>query len=472
MNINPLTYANISDNIAYPRFDPGGRQIPTATEVHFIGEVWCAALWDMTWNIIEQENRINPNLYDASGPGGNVIALRLVTYGMQLQPCSPGFLDARNAILKADSILYNFAHRCAIWQAFARRGMGMSAKQGSSNSTIDQTQAFDVPAFVTPAVTISNGPAGGLCQGTPFTFTATSVNGGSTPRYQWFRNSQPESGATGPGFTSTKWNNNDSIKCQLLSNAGCVTAATVVSNTAAVQVNAVPSLSVSPAGPLTLCPGDSAVLIANIAAGNQWYLNGSVLPGATDSRFAAKNGGSYTDSVAGGNGCRAGSPAVVVSYNPISPAPVITMRSDTLVSSAPSGNQWYLNSTLLQGETGQTIKVRNSGSYVVKYTDSRGCVSAVSSPMPVIVTALANTTVNSRLWTVYPNPVKTVLRIKKNTILSAGVTAQVIDQQGRVIADRKLGPDNLWNLSSLASGNYWIRIIEQKNVFVYSFIKE
>lgn len=472
MSINPLTYANISDNISNPRFDPGGRQIPTATEVHFIGEVWCAALWDMTWNIIEQENRINPNLYDAAGAGGNVIALRLVTYGMQLQPCSPGFLDARNAILKADSILYNFAHRCAIWQAFARRGMGVSAKQGSSNNTTDQTQAFDVPSFVTPAVTISSGPAGGLCQGATFTFTATSVNGGPTPRFQWFRNGQPESGATGAGFTSTKWTNNDSIRCQLLSNAGCLTAATVLSNTAAIQVNSVPAVSVSPAGPLTLCPGDSVVLTSTSSVGNQWHINGTPITGATDAKFSVKSAGSYTDSVAGSNGCRGGNDAVVVSYNPVSAAPVISMRSDTLVSSAPSGNQWYLNATALQGETGQTIKVRNSGTYVVKYTDSKGCLSASSIPMPVVVTAVANTTVNSSVWTVYPNPVKTFLRIKKSTILSAGVTAQVIDQQGRVVADRKLGPDNQWNLGSLASGNYWIRIIEQKNVFVYSFIKE
>lgn len=472
MNVNPLTYANISDNVSYPRYDPAGRLIPTATEVHFIGEVWCAALWDMTWNIIEQENKINPNLYDAAGQGGNIIALRLVMYGMQLQPCSPGFLDARNAILKADSILYNYAHRCAIWKAFARRGMGVSAQQGSSNNTIDQTHAFDVPAFVTPAITITNGPTGGLCQGTSFTFNATAVNGGSPPRYQWFRNSQPESGETGATFTSTKWNNNDSIRCQLLSNAGCLTAPTALSNTAAVQVNAVPATSVSPAGPLTLCAGDSVVLTANNASGNQWYVNGSSISGATTQKLTVKASGTYADSLTAGNGCRAGTPGVVVSFNPIPNAPTISMRADTLVSSTPSGNQWYLNSAVLQGETGQTIKVRNSGSYVVKYIDSKGCASAASSPMPVIVTALANTTVNSKLWTLYPNPVKTVLRIKKNSILGARVTAQVIDQQGRVIADRKLGSDNLWNLDSLASGNYWIRIIEQKNVFVYSFIKE
>ncbi|MDE3248757.1 MAG: M36 family metallopeptidase [Bacteroidota bacterium] len=112
-------------------------------EVHSTGEIWCATIWDMTWNIIQQEG-ISPDIYH--GTKGNNIALQLVMLGMKLQPCSPGFIDARDAILKADSILYNNAHKCAIWNAFARRGMGKSASQGSSSSTVDQTQAFDLPA--------------------------------------------------------------------------------------------------------------------------------------------------------------------------------------------------------------------------------------------------------------------------------------------------------------------------------------
>ncbi len=146
MSINSHTYANMA----------------TYGEVHYIGEIWCAALWDMTWGIIQQENIITPNLYTANGAGGNVIALNLVMLGMKLQPCSPGFLDSRDAILAADDILYNGRHKCTIWQAFARRGMGYSAKQGASTSTTDQTPAFDVPMAVTlskqtPFKTIQSG---------------------------------------------------------------------------------------------------------------------------------------------------------------------------------------------------------------------------------------------------------------------------------------------------------------------------
>ena len=142
MTIDPHTYTDLA-NTTY------------AGEVHYIGEVWCSVLWDMTWNIIKQEAAINPLIYDVSNGGGNVIALQLVINGLKLQKCSPGFLDARNAILAADSILFNYKHKCAIWSAFARRGMGLSAVQGSSNSTTDQVAAYDVPGCTLPLHLVS-----------------------------------------------------------------------------------------------------------------------------------------------------------------------------------------------------------------------------------------------------------------------------------------------------------------------------
>lgn len=117
-----------------------GSTIPS--ESHDRGEIWCAALWDMTWNIINQTGSINPNLFDANGSGGNVVAMKLMMQGLKLQPCDPGFIDGRDGILAADQLLYNGLYRCAIITAFARRGMGFDAKQGSAYSTTDQTPGF------------------------------------------------------------------------------------------------------------------------------------------------------------------------------------------------------------------------------------------------------------------------------------------------------------------------------------------
>ena len=143
--------------------------IKTAFGEHDVGEVWATMLWEMTWEIMIAEP-FNPDIYN--GTGGNNVALALVTEGLKLQPCSPGFVDGRDAILAADQALYNGAHICAIWEAFARRGLGYSASQGSSSSKSDGTEAFDLPPSfssleVIDEVCLSEGIQTGLSGGNP-----------------------------------------------------------------------------------------------------------------------------------------------------------------------------------------------------------------------------------------------------------------------------------------------------------------
>lgn len=126
MTVNPQTYSSIA----------------TAAVPHGVGSVWCTMLWELTWALI-REYGFDDDLYN--GQGGNNIALSLVTEGLKLQPCNPGFVDGRNAILQADAALYGGENTCLIWKAFAKRGLGYSAVQGSSGSVSDGVQAFDMP---------------------------------------------------------------------------------------------------------------------------------------------------------------------------------------------------------------------------------------------------------------------------------------------------------------------------------------
>lgn len=143
--------------------------IKTAVAPHGVGEIWATMLWEMTWEIMATEP------YDSDiyiGTGGNNVALALVTEGLRLQPCSPGFVDGRDAILAADQAIYGGAHVCAIWEAFARRGLGFSASQGSSGSKSDGTEAFDLPPNfssldVVDEVCLSDGIQTGLSGGSP-----------------------------------------------------------------------------------------------------------------------------------------------------------------------------------------------------------------------------------------------------------------------------------------------------------------
>jgi extracellular elastinolytic metalloproteinase len=139
----PYSYSMAVDPHTYSEVQTSGG------EVHTIGEIWCSALWDMYWLMVNKYG-YDPNIY--TGTGGNNKAMKLVLDGLKLQVCSPGFLDSRNALLKADTLDNGAANSCLIWSAFARRGMGFSALQGSSDNTNDQSAAFDLPPTCTAVV--------------------------------------------------------------------------------------------------------------------------------------------------------------------------------------------------------------------------------------------------------------------------------------------------------------------------------
>lgn len=145
--LNPWTYDSLklSSRIREYSFfaNPGA--------IYFTGEVWCNTLWEMTWELVKGLG-INTTFWDASKPGGNTIAMQLVTTGMKLQKCNPGCIDGRDGILKADTLLYGGAYSYYIWRAFARRGMGYSALQGLNSKIKDGTAAYDLPPAVLPSV--------------------------------------------------------------------------------------------------------------------------------------------------------------------------------------------------------------------------------------------------------------------------------------------------------------------------------
>lgn len=114
---------------------------------HGIGTVWCTILWDMTWEIILQDDFIQHDIWDTSNMEGNIAAFQLVSEGLKLQPCGPNFVTSRDAILAADQALFNGKYRCNIWRAFARRGVGVNAI-GGSTAINDNTESYDIPTGI------------------------------------------------------------------------------------------------------------------------------------------------------------------------------------------------------------------------------------------------------------------------------------------------------------------------------------
>jgi extracellular elastinolytic metalloproteinase len=94
------------------------------SEVHNIGEIWCAMLMEMNRNI------------------GAELGLQLVVDALKLSPTNPSFLEMRDSIMAAlDAMLTagklnpdkHSETRSGIWTAFAKFGMGPNAQSNGSS---------------------------------------------------------------------------------------------------------------------------------------------------------------------------------------------------------------------------------------------------------------------------------------------------------------------------------------------------
>jgi extracellular elastinolytic metalloproteinase len=96
-------------------------------EVHDVGEIWCAALMQVTRGV---------GAALGSSERGYRLTWQAVVDGLKMTPRNPSFLTARDAVLRAFRSMKGTgrlpegeypAVRLAAWEAFARFGMGFDA---------------------------------------------------------------------------------------------------------------------------------------------------------------------------------------------------------------------------------------------------------------------------------------------------------------------------------------------------------
>lgn len=95
-----------------------------------------------------------------------------------------------------------------------------------------------VEVNVTPNVSVGltiSASATTILENSPVTFTATPVNPGSTPLYEWFVNGNLV-GTNSPTFTSSTLSNNDIVTCKLTSSITCAINNPATSNTVVMTV--------------------------------------------------------------------------------------------------------------------------------------------------------------------------------------------------------------------------------------------
>jgi uncharacterized lipoprotein YajG len=165
-----------------------------------------------------------------------------------------------------------------------------------------------------------------------------------------------------------------------------------------VSIESLPDPAGIISGPNNICVGDSAVVysVATIgnAAGYNWtvpfgvlIVNGNNTNSITVDFTPNAVSGNIT--VQGVNSCGDGivSPNFNITVNPIPPAPIVTNTGNILHSSAPVGNQWYFEGSLIIGANSQNYLATQTG-YYWDVVNLSGCSSDTSNHKLIILTGI------------------------------------------------------------------------------------
>jgi hypothetical protein len=277
--------------------------------------------------------------------------------------------------------------------------------------TITVNQLMPVSVSIVPS-------SASICAGNPVTYTATPVNGGLTPAYQWKVNGTDVSGATNAAYTFIPVIGN-AVTCVLTSSETCATGNPATSNTVAVTVNPVLPVSVSiSASATTVCAGTSVTFNATPVNGGitpayQWKVNGTNVGGATNAAYTyvPANGNTVTCTLTSSVACPTGNPAVsnaiVLTVNPLLPVSVSIAASATTVCAGTSvtfnatpvnggltpAYLWKVNGTTVSGATNAayTFVPANGNTVTCTLTSSETCTTgnpALSNAVTVTVNPL------------------------------------------------------------------------------------
>jgi hypothetical protein len=138
--------------------------------------------------------------------------------------------------------------------------------------------------------------------------------------------------------------------------------------------------AITPAGPKTICPGDTVFLTASnnhAGATYQWLKDGVLISGATGPSFDATTSGNYQVMVSDSICNRFSSPFSLSVYNTITP---VIASNGSIMPCSNDSMELFVTSTFnsylwSNGATGSNIFVKTSSNYTVDATDINGCTT-------------------------------------------------------------------------------------------------
>jgi len=147
----------------------------------------------------------------------------------------------------------------------------------------------------------------------------------------------------------------------------------------------------------------------------------------------------------------------------------ITTSSPSLTSSAPTGNQWFLDNHEIAGATSQTITANNKGTYKVQ-VKIEDCLSGFSADQVLVITGNVADDINSSIL-VFPNPAMDWIYVKKEDAKIKLV--KIYELTGKEIDSKNVHEmEARFNITEYPSGVYMMKIQTEHAVEFIRFVKK
>ncbi|MES2702488.1 MAG: Ig-like domain-containing protein [Bacteroidota bacterium] len=316
---------------------------------------------------------------------------------------------------------------------------GTSAATGCVR-TMTGSAAVGVTPTVLPVVSVGISTGDTVCAGTASVFSASGINGGSSPVYQWKVNGIPVGSGTTYSYIPA---NHDVVTAVLTSNATCALPATVTEAvTMAVNPTHVPAVAVSVTPDDTVCAGSTVTFTAAPSFGGTspvyaWVKNGATVSSGTTYTYVPANGDIVYCRMTSNFTCRTVDnvsgeifdmtvnvppvPVVTISANPgtvIAKGESVTFTASTANGGPAPAYQWFVNGNVIGGATSTTFTRANladEDSVSCRVTSSGPC-GGLSSFNTVIMSVgtvgVGHTTASAMDVKVMPNPSKGEFTVK------------------------------------------------------------
>jgi len=305
-----------------------------------------------------------------------------------------------------------------------------------------------------PAITIINNTGGATLLSNEHTAINVTATGGIS--YNW----------SGGDSTSTAGNN--------FTSAGTYTVVVIgyngCSGSKTIQIQRLSVSNSLTSGSDTSCAGQYSSFTFSAVAANaganpkyQWRVNGGNV-GSNSSTYTSSslNNGDVVDVIVTSltTSLTATSNSVVMVINTTPAKPTIVQSGYTFMSSATTGNQWYLNGVAINGATAQFYPTTQPGFYSVQVTNG-GCSS--TSAVTSFATGIDQYSVSNNV-SVYPNPFgqQTTLSLSDDV---KNATARIVNLLGAIIKETNFsGKQITIERGDLQAGIYFIQVIENDKV--------